>query len=230
MWLGVTDIKNELKGKLNPYYKDKGFQFKTGIQGGSIGYVEKLKIDFAFLFFNVYTTGKVWISPMCTYLDIVERTLFKIQLPNKSVQHHYEKPYNILNHISIIENNNFRVKLESDTLYSKEDVHHFCDKIIEYMETKGFSFMEQNNSLEKIYNQITQNWENKNLDPISEHQDNYFKALIILKLMNDPNIEDYKIQFKEKILEYKNPEAWLQGYKNLCDLLDSPSFEKEYLI
>ncbi len=98
------------------------------------------------------------------------------------------------------------------------------------METKGFSFMEQNNSLEKIYNQITQNWENKNLDPISEHQDNYFKALIILKLMNDPNIEDYKIQFKEKILEYKNPEAWLQGYKNLCDLLDSPSFEKEYLI
>ena len=230
MWLGVTDIKKELKSNLTPYFKEKGFQFKTGIQGASIGYIEKSKSNFAFLFFNVNSIGKVWVSHMCCYLDKVERTLFSIQLPDKSAQYYYERPYNTLNHISIIENNNFRDRLESDTIYSKEDIHRFCDKIIEYMETKGLTFMKRNNSLEKVYNQIIRNWKNKNLDPISEHQDNYFKALIILKLMKDPNIEDYKAQFSEKLLAYRNPEDWLHSFKNLCDLLDSPDFEKEYLI
>jgi len=152
--------------------------------------------------------------------------LFNIHLPDKSVQYYYDKPFNSLYHTSIIDNTNYREKLDSDTLYSREDVQSFCDRVIYYMDTRGVSFIERNNSLEKIYAQIIHNWKDNNLDPISEHSDNYFKALIILKLMNDPNIEDYKMQFKDRILEYKNPEAWLKSYQNLCDLLDSPSFEK----
>ena len=229
MWLGITDIKNELKSNLTLYFKDKGFQFKTGFNGGNIGFKEK-DTDFFYIFFGIFSTGKILLNPLCGYLDKVERILFNIRLPNKSVQYYYEKPYNILAHISIIENNNFRVRLESDTLYSREEVSSFCDRIIEYMDTRGVSFIERNNSLEKIYAQIIHNWKDNNLDPISEHSDNYFKALIILKLMNDPNIEDYKMQFKDRILEYKNPEAWLKSYQNLCDLLDSPSFEKEHLL
>jgi hypothetical protein len=229
MWLGVTDIKKEIKSTLNPYYNSLGFRFRSGFNGGAIGFMENSKKDYYFMFFGVFTTGRVLANPMFGYLDSVERILFKVKLPMMS-EDHYRGSYNSINHLSITENNNYKERIQSETLYNSKEVKVFCDKIIEYMETKGLTFMKRNNSLEKVYNQIIHNWKYKNLDPISEHQDNYFKALIILKLMKDPNIEDYKAQFREKLLAYRNPEDWLHSFKNLCDLLDSPDFEKEYLI
>ncbi|MCB0603836.1 MAG: hypothetical protein KDC25_03135 [Saprospiraceae bacterium] len=229
MWLGITDIKKEIKAYLSPYFKDIGFQFKTGFNGVNIGFKQK-NIDFFYISVGVYNTGNIILIPMSGYLDSVEKTLFKIRLPSKSVQYYYEKPYKALSHITIIENNNFQDRIKSVTLYSKEDIHRFCDKIIEYMDTRGLVFIEQNNSIEKIYQQIINNWLKGSVEPIVQDTSKYFKALIILRLMKDPNIEDYKSQFSEKLLAYRNPEAWLQSYKNLYELLDSPDFEKEYLI
>lgn len=228
IWLGATDLKEALKFNLSPYFKEIGFQFKSGFNGTSIGFKERSKEDYFFLWFGTFSTGKVILNPICGYLENIERLLFNVRLPDKSVQYYYNKPFNPLIHITLVENNNYRDKLESKTLYTSKDVEDFCEQVKIYFELKGKPFIERNNSLNKVYNQIIYSCQNGNLDPLLQHSDQFFKATIILKLMQDSKIEDYKKEFQTKLALYQNPEAWLKSFHDLCHLLDSDDFVRKY--
>ena len=220
MWLSITDIKKDLKSNLSSFFKEKGYQYKTGIQGGSMGFVEKSVTNFFFLFFNVYTSGKVWMSPMCGYSDKIERLLFKIKLPDKSIPYYYSKEFDPLNHITLISANDSRNKFESDQLYSGEDVSKLCNEIVNYYEIEGKLFTERFDSLEKVYYELIDNMGRNNLDPIFSHSSRIFKATIILSIFEDDWIGNRVPFFENEIAEkYKNPDKWLKAYRELCYLL-----------
>ncbi len=228
LWLGVTKIKDYMKLFLSPYFKEQGFQYKRNIQG-NVGFVQKDVVDFFMIFFNVYTLGDVLVSSVFGYIDKVERILFNIQLPNMSYKYYYAKAYSPLNQATIVSlrpTGQFRSK----TLYTSQDLQDFCNDIINYFEKEGEVFIDQFDSLQKVYNHLKRS-DNIDLYPLRSWPDKPFKATIIYKLMEDDGYEDYKKSNEEKILsEYKRPDEWLAAYHNLCALLEDEEFMKDYLL
>ena len=217
MWLGVSDIKKQIKKELTPFFKKEGYGYKTKIQGGSIGFVEKEKEDYYFIFFNVFTSGKVWVSPICGYINQIEKLLFQIKLPDKSVPHYYDKKFDPLGHISIVSNNDPSKEIKSDHLFSEQDVSTLCAQIIEFYEKDGKPFIERTNSKEKIYKELVKTFEEKELKPLLSNTSKFFKATIVFSLFESNWNEQRVPFFKNEILsKYKNPEKWLKAYDELC--------------
>ena len=200
MWLGVSDIKRQIKRDLTPFFKKEGYYYRTKIQGGSIGFVEREKEDYYFIFFNVFTSGKVWVSPICGYIDQIEKILFQIKLPDKSVPHYYDKIFDPLGHITIVSNNDPSKEIKSDQLSSEEDVSKLCAQIIESFEKDGKPFIERTNSKEKVYKELVKTYEEKDLKPLLSNTSKFFKATIVFSLF-ESNWKEQRVPFfKNEIL------------------------------
>lgn len=220
MWYAITELKKELVKNLRPYFREKDFIFKSGFNGGSIGFKEKSNNQYFFIWFGLFSSGKIIVNPFCGYYGEIEELIFKIRLPNKSIPFYYEKAFDPLSHVTIIEDNNDKSIIESGTIYTKRDVESLCVKVRMYFEERCKPFMEENDSIEKIYEQLIVNWKRGNLSPLILRTDQYFKATVILKLMGDDNIGKYQIDFRKRLSMIQNADKWLKSYEELCSMLN----------
>lgn len=229
-WLSVTEIKKHLKLNLTSYFKKENFSFKTGINGGSIGYVERSSPDFFYFSLGVFSSGIVTVSPMYKYYNAVEEVLFKVRLPDMG-ERHYASELDILSTVTIISGDPYYDAIKSRTMYSEEDVHNFCEIIKKYYLNIGKPFMEANSDLNKTYLLLKNNIKSNSNFPVRSDTASVFRTSIILKLMRDSDYEEYRLFVEREVLvQYKCPDEWLIAYRKLCALLEDEEFMKDYLV
>lgn len=229
MWLNKGDIKIILHSELQPLFAPFGYQFKKNIVGGEPGLLMKFMDSHALIYFNITTIGSITTYPVYISLHRIEKILFNVRLPNMSIQHYYNKPFNVENSRTL-QDTGFDI-IQSDTIYGEKQVKEFCAAVYKYYLGSGKDFVEKNNSIQGAYLSLKKREGQNDLFPILSNIHNLFKATIIYKLMADNGYEYYKKSNEEKIISgYKRPDEWLAAYRNLCALLEDEEFMKDYLV
>jgi hypothetical protein len=183
----------------NTYFtnKENFYQIKLEVQSNSrsIGYA-----DFTLTYWNV------------------EDLILEIGLPNRTP----ERMIDIHKSFSTIHDKDLRAMLKYDKLNpieTEEDCIKYCQRIMNYMETDGQTFIEKYSYLPNILAEMDRlesegrYWS----EILSGSADNLFRGLIISRLCNDRGFEN-KLDYVDKIF-YDDPDEWIPYYERLKERL-----------
>lgn len=212
--------KTILYSDLSLFLQPKGFVLRDNPNDPR--YISKDGNRVTYIYFNFNNSGSIYSSGFLTSLNAIEDIIIEIGMPNLNIEDLKNKDYYFLNTLRNVHFEKiFNEKYRYQSFKTEAEVLQFSRWLINYLNTKGFAFVEHYSFLPNILAKMNElHLKDKYWSEIlSGSGDNLFRGLIISKLCNDKNFEE-KINYVDTIFQ-DNPDEWLPYYKKLKEKLNT---------
>lgn len=222
--MDITEIKNNILIQLKEELPKLGFHYypnkhaplfsKPILHGKSSSF-----------FLNFKSYGAIAISELHISIDEIESVIKEVGLPNSEIVFKNNTVLSTIKHNKFLPNGDryeWKILDQADLLF-------FKNWLLNYLNTKGFEFVEHYSFLPNVLAKMNQLIEEGKYwgEILSGSDDNLFRGLIISKLCND-NHFDKKMEYVEKIFK-ENPDEWLPYFEKLKEKLKTiePKYNAE---
>lgn len=215
--------KNVITESIGVLFIKKGYKQKN-IGGGDFSYVlDKGEYNINKIYFNFMDIGDIYASGLQISISEIENIIMEIGIPSYDLVDYISRKHFLTTIEDSFFLNSFKEKYRYYNFKTEAELQQFSSWLIDYMNTKGFAFVEHYSFLPNILAKMNQLMEDDKYwnGILSGLADYLFRGLIISKLCNDPDFDKKIIYCDKQLNSSESLSRWLPSYEKLKEKLNT---------